>query len=137
MKCFLGNPAYRHSDSEPHTKGKWSSTLSTLTGRQKEETEKSLEGHGPGKTKTVSDKVEGKAQHRKLPLTSTMACRYSHMCKETHTQEYKVTAAAFHSRTQRQERDLKASPAKKNWPSRRESDASPFHIVFLSTLTSK
>lgn len=130
MKCFLGKPAYRRSDSEPHTKGRWNSTPSTLMGRQKEETEKSLEGHGSGKTKAVSDKVEGKAQHRKLPLTSTMARRCSRTCKETHTR-VQGHCCCFSQQDSRQERDLKASPAKKNWPSGRESDASPFHIGFF------
>lgn len=54
-----------------------------LMGRQKEETAESLDGHGAGKTKTVLDKVEGKAQHRKLSLTSTRAPWHA----DTHTRE--------------------------------------------------
>lgn len=137
MKCFLGKPTNRRSDSEPHTKGRWNSTPSTHLWEDRRKRQKSLwKVTGSGKTKAVSDKVEGKAQHRKLPLTSTMARRCSHTWKETHTR-VQGHCCCFSQQDSRQERDLKASPAKKNWPSGRESDASPFHIVFLSTLMSK
>lgn len=52
-------------------------------GRQKEETAESLDGHGPGKAKTVLDKVEGEAQHRKLSSTSARAPWHP----DTHTRE--------------------------------------------------
>lgn len=54
-----------------------------LMGRQKEETAESLDGHGPGKAKTVLDKVEGKAQHWKLSSTSASAPWHA----DTHTCE--------------------------------------------------